>query len=227
MPDDTEDATLCARHEVIIKDTEAQVAADRRRVQAAHLLLAEEESKVTALEQTATAARQRVPSSPSSTSSPTVAPPLVPTASSTYEDTVVARLHLQATTVLNVRQLVNIVLDSSSTNYACWRDLMSMLSSATPYSSTSRTTLRPLIRGGFGWTASSSTGSATPSRRIFTRWSRNMVARRATSGSPLRTSFSVTVSTVFFTLMLLFTLLFRMTARSMSTAASSRPRLMV
>jgi hypothetical protein len=26
--------------------------------------------------------------------------------------------------VLNVRQLVNIVLDSSSTNYACWRDLM-------------------------------------------------------------------------------------------------------
>jgi hypothetical protein len=28
-----------------------------------------------------------------------------------------------------------------------------------------------MIRGGFGWTASSSTGSATPSRRIFTRWS--------------------------------------------------------
>jgi hypothetical protein len=26
--------------------------------------------------------------------------------------------------VLNVRQLVNIVLDSSSTNYASWRDLM-------------------------------------------------------------------------------------------------------
>jgi hypothetical protein len=225
MPDDTEDATLRARHEVIIKDAEAQAVADRRRVQAAHLLLAEE-SKVTALEQTATAARQRVPSSPSSTSSPTVASPLVPTASSTYEDTVVARLHLQAATVLNVRQLVNIVLDSS-TNYACWRDLMSMLSSATPYSSMSRTTLRPLIRGGFGWTASSSTGSATPSRRIFTRWSRNMVARHATSGSPLRTSFSVTVSTVLFTLMLLFTLLFRVTARSMSTAASSRPRLMV
>jgi hypothetical protein len=42
----------------------------------------------------------------------------------TYEDTVVARLHLQAATVLNVRQLVNIALDSSSTNYACWCDLM-------------------------------------------------------------------------------------------------------
>jgi hypothetical protein len=39
-----------------------------------------------------------------------------PTASSTYEDTVVAELHLQAAAVLNVRQLVNIVLDSS-TNY--------------------------------------------------------------------------------------------------------------
>jgi hypothetical protein len=26
--------------------------------------------------------------------------------------------------VLNVRQLVNIILDSSSTNYASWRDLM-------------------------------------------------------------------------------------------------------
>jgi hypothetical protein len=26
--------------------------------------------------------------------------------------------------VLNVRQLVNIVLDSSTTNYASWRDLM-------------------------------------------------------------------------------------------------------
>jgi hypothetical protein len=36
-----------------------------------------------------------------------------------------------------------------------------------PYSSTSRTTLHPLIRGGFRWTASSSTGSAAPSRRIF------------------------------------------------------------
>jgi hypothetical protein len=46
-----------------------------------------------------------------------MAPPLVPTASSTYEDTVVAGLHLQAVTVLNVRQLLNIVLNSSSTNY--------------------------------------------------------------------------------------------------------------
>jgi hypothetical protein len=126
MPNDTEAAALRARLEAIIKeaeDAEAQAAAARRRVQAVSLLLVEE-SKATALEQTATAACQRVPSSSSSASSPATAPPLIPTASSTYEDTVVVGLHLQADAVLNVRQLVNIVLDSSSTNYACWRDLM-------------------------------------------------------------------------------------------------------
>jgi hypothetical protein len=127
MPDDIEAAALRARLEAIIKkaeDAEVQATATRRRVQVAHLLLAEEESKATALEQTATTARQRVPSSPSSASSPATASPLVPTASLTNEDTVVARLHLQTVAVFNVCQLVNIVLDSSSTNYTCWRDLM-------------------------------------------------------------------------------------------------------
>jgi hypothetical protein len=121
MSDDTEADVLRVRLEVIIKepeDVEAQPAAAYRRVQAARLLLAEE-SKAIVLEQTATAARQRMPSSPSSASSPAAAPPLVPTASSTYEDTIVVGLHLQAATVLNVYQLVNIILDSSSTNYAC------------------------------------------------------------------------------------------------------------
>jgi hypothetical protein len=98
MLDDTEAAVLCARLEAIIKDAEdakAQATTARRRVWATRLLLAEEESKATALEQTAIAARQRVPSSPSLVSSPTVAPPLVPTVSSTYEDTVVIGLHLR------------------------------------------------------------------------------------------------------------------------------------
>jgi hypothetical protein len=99
-----------------------QAAAARHRIQAARLLA--EESKATALEQTAIAARQHVPSSPSSASSPAAALPLVPTASLTYEDTIVNELHLQTAAVLNVRQLVNIVLDSFSTNYVCWRDLM-------------------------------------------------------------------------------------------------------
>jgi hypothetical protein len=126
MPDDTEVDALRAQLEAIIKeaeDTEAQATATRRRVQAAHLLL-EEESKAVALEQTATAARQRMPSSSSSLSSPTAGSQLVPTASLTYEDTVIAGLHLQAAAMLNICQLVNIVLDSSSTNYASWGDLM-------------------------------------------------------------------------------------------------------
>jgi hypothetical protein len=121
MPDDTEAATLRAWLETIVKeaeDTEAQPTVARRHVQAARLLLEEEESKATALEQTATIARQRVPSSSSLSSSSVAA-----TASSTYEDTIVAELHLQAAVVLNVRQLVNIILDSS-TNYVWWRDLM-------------------------------------------------------------------------------------------------------
>jgi hypothetical protein len=117
MPDDIEAAALRARLEAIVneaEDAEAQAAVARRRVQAA-LLLLEEESKAAALEQTATAARP-------SSSSPAAASQLVPTASSTYEDTVVAGLHLQTVAVLNVRQLVNIVLNS--TNYASWCDLM-------------------------------------------------------------------------------------------------------
>jgi hypothetical protein len=97
MPDDTEAAALRARLEAIIKeveDAEAQAAAARRLIQAARLLLVEEESKATTLEQMPTATRQCVPSSPSSAFSPTAAPPLVPTTSSTYEDMVIAELHL-------------------------------------------------------------------------------------------------------------------------------------
>jgi hypothetical protein len=127
MPDDTEAAALCARLEAIIKeakDAEAQAATARRRIQTACLLLKEEESKATAFEQTATAARQRMPSSSSLSSSPAVASQLVPTTSSTCKDTVIAGLHLQVAVVLNVHQLVNIVLDSYSTNYASCRDLM-------------------------------------------------------------------------------------------------------
>jgi hypothetical protein len=75
MLDDTEAAALRARLKVIVKeaeDAEAQAIAVRRRVQASRLLL-KEESKATALEQTATAARHHVPSSSSSLSSPAAA----------------------------------------------------------------------------------------------------------------------------------------------------------
>jgi hypothetical protein len=38
----------------------------------------------------------------------------------------VTNLHVQATVVPNVRQLVNIVFGTTSSNYAIWRDLMLM-----------------------------------------------------------------------------------------------------
>jgi hypothetical protein len=124
MPDDTEAAVLHARLEVIVKkaeDAEVQVVAARRHVQAVCVLF-KEECKDAALEQTATTAHQCVPSPSLSSSSPATASQLIPTSSSTYEDTVVAGLHLQIAAVLNVRQSVNIVLDS--TNYASWHDLI-------------------------------------------------------------------------------------------------------
>jgi hypothetical protein len=108
MSDNTEVAALRARLEAIVKeaeDVEAQTTAACHRVQAA------------ALEQTATTTCQRVPSLSSLSSSPTAASQLIPTSSSTYKDTVVVGLHLQAAIILNVRQLVNIILDFS-TNYA-------------------------------------------------------------------------------------------------------------
>jgi hypothetical protein len=126
MPNNTEPAALRARLEVIVKeaeDVEAQATAARCRVQEVHILL-EEESKATTLDKMTIAARQRVPSLSSSSSSPAAASQLIPTTSSTYEDTIVAGLHLQAATVLNIRQMVNFILDSSTTNYASWRDLM-------------------------------------------------------------------------------------------------------
>jgi hypothetical protein len=72
------------------------------------------------LEKATVAARQLVPGLLSS------APHTSP-ATSSYEETVVAGLHLHAVAVLNVRSLMNIVLDSSSTPYARWRDLMMMV----------------------------------------------------------------------------------------------------
>jgi hypothetical protein len=113
MSDDTDAATLCARLEAIVKkaeDGEAQaVVASRPPASSSR-----RSPRSPALEQTATAARQRVPSSSSLSSFLTAASQLVPTVSSTYEDTVIAELHLQVPAVLNVRQLVNIVLDSST-----------------------------------------------------------------------------------------------------------------
>jgi hypothetical protein len=114
-------AALKAKLDALIKDAkeaEEKAVAARRCARAARTLL--EEQTTAALEEATVAARQLVPSSSSGTvhTSPS---------SSSYEETVVAGLHLQAAAVLNVRSLVNIVLDSTSTAYASWRDLMMMV----------------------------------------------------------------------------------------------------
>jgi hypothetical protein len=83
-------AALWTRLEAIVKEVEEaeeKAAAAHCRVQATRLLLEEEETKVAALEQTATAAWQRLPSS-SLVAAP--ASQIVPATSSSYDDTVIA-----------------------------------------------------------------------------------------------------------------------------------------
>jgi hypothetical protein len=116
-------ADLKAKLDALVKDAEEaeeKAVAARRHARAARTLLEEEEQTAAALEKAAVAARQLVPGLSSGTvhTSPS---------SSSYEETVVAGLHLQAAAVLNVHSLVNIVLDSTSTAYASWRDLMMMI----------------------------------------------------------------------------------------------------
>jgi hypothetical protein len=111
-------AALKAKLYALVKDAEQKVVAACRRARAARTLL--EEQTTAALEKAAVAARQLVPGS--SSSAPHTSP-----ATSSYEGTVVAGLDLQAAAVLNVRSLVNIILDSSSTTYVSWRDLMMMV----------------------------------------------------------------------------------------------------
>jgi hypothetical protein len=116
-------AALKAKLDALVKDAEEaeeKAVAARRHARAARTLLEEEEHTSVALEKAAVVARQLVPGS--SSSAPHTSP-----ATSSYEETVVVGLHLQAAAVLNVRSIVNIVLDSSSTTYASWRDLMMMV----------------------------------------------------------------------------------------------------
>jgi hypothetical protein len=116
-------ATLKAKLDTLVKDAEEaeeKAVAACRRARATRTLLEEEEQMATALEKATIAACQLVPGSSSSTTHTSLAP-------SSYEETIVAGLHLQAAAILNVRSLMNIVLDSSSTTYASWRDLMMMV----------------------------------------------------------------------------------------------------
>jgi hypothetical protein len=116
-------AALKAKLDALVKDAEEaeeKAVAARCRARAARTLLEEEEQAAAALEKAAVAARQLVPGL-------STGPNHTPPSSSSYEETVIAGLHLQAAAVLNIRSLVNIVLDSTSTTYASWRDLMMMV----------------------------------------------------------------------------------------------------
>jgi hypothetical protein len=116
MASDPDVEVLRQRLDALVKDadaTEAKAAATQRRVQAALLLLEEEQAAAVAAKGLLPA-----PSSSSATSD------MVDGAA--CDSTLVSNLHVQATVVPNVHQLVNIVLDTTSSNYAIWLDLMMM-----------------------------------------------------------------------------------------------------
>jgi hypothetical protein len=191
-------AALKAKLDALVKDAEEaeeKAVAARRRARAARTLL-EEEQAAAALEKVVVAARQLVPGSSSSTTH------MSPAASS-YEETVVAGLHLQAAVVLNVCSLMNIVLDSSSTTYASWRDLMMMVLER--YALLDHVDLDVAPSTDPGWRRMDSvvlnwiSNSIT---RSFIKWFGNVVPLHATCGWLSRTSFSVTASSALFTLML-------------------------
>jgi hypothetical protein len=163
-----------------------------------------------------------VPSSSSSSSSLAAASQLVPTASSTYENTVIAGLHLQAVAVLNVRQLVNIVLDSS-TNYASWRDLMeqalqcyALIKHVTDDSPSNDPGWIRMDSVVLNWISNSISADlhqvvrerGCTARHLWLVIENQFLDNREQHTLPL---------------MLPFVLLFRVTSRSMSTAARSRP----
>jgi hypothetical protein len=89
-------------------------------VQAVHLLLGDEQAVAADLERKAATVKGLLPSSSSSLTTFHMVD------GATYNSALVTNLHVQATTVPNIRQLVNIGLDTTSSNYATWRDLMLM-----------------------------------------------------------------------------------------------------
>jgi hypothetical protein len=96
-----------------LQAVEQEAAAARVRVRAIALLLEEEQDAVAALDAKVVAAAQQIPSSSAAAPTP---PPIGD------ESAVIANLHAQACSVQNIRNMIGIVLDPSSTNYARWRD---------------------------------------------------------------------------------------------------------
>jgi hypothetical protein len=116
MPSDPEIEALRQRLDALVNDaSKVEAAAAHRHVQAARLLL-EEQATDDDLERKAATANGLLPSSFSSATTSDMVD------GATNDSTLVTNLHTQATAIPNVRQLVNIVLDTTSTNYAIWHD---------------------------------------------------------------------------------------------------------
>jgi hypothetical protein len=123
MPSDPETKALRQWLNTLIKDAgaaEAKAATARRRVQAVRLLLEEEQAAAADLERKAAAAKGLLPSSSSSSTTSDMVD------GAAYDSALITNLHVQATTVPNIHQLVNIMLDTTSSNYAIWHDLILM-----------------------------------------------------------------------------------------------------
>jgi hypothetical protein len=101
--------------------TKKKADAARARVLAAAALLEEEQQTAATLEDEARAASFLIEPPPPTSKTETGGPSLAPNTVD-YEAAVIANLHVQATGVLNICSLVSVVLDSSSTHYARWRD---------------------------------------------------------------------------------------------------------
>jgi hypothetical protein len=122
MSSDQETEALRQRLEALVKDadtTEAKAATTRHRVKAARQLLEEEKATANDLERTAVVTKGQLPSSSTPSTS-------ADTSMDASYMSIITNLHLQATVVSNIRQLVSIVLDTTSSNYALWHDLKLM-----------------------------------------------------------------------------------------------------
>jgi hypothetical protein len=114
MPSDLKIEALRQRLDALVKDAdaaEAKAATACRRVQAACLLLEEEQAATADLERKAVTAKGLLPSSSSSSTTSDMVD------GAAYDSALVTNLHIQAMAVPNVRQLVTIMLDTTSSNY--------------------------------------------------------------------------------------------------------------
>jgi hypothetical protein len=114
MPSDLKIEALRQRLDALVKDAdaaEAKAATACHRVQAACLLLEEERAATADLERKAVTAKGLLPSSSSSSTTSDMVN------GAAYDSALVTNLHIQAMAVPNVRQLVTIMLDTTSSNY--------------------------------------------------------------------------------------------------------------